>query len=118
MNSTNDCDIHFQMNQFNESTMNKIDDCINATNNGSPAPQNQAKPSTLVLKFSHSSNPCTATVSNDDDTINSPLDIYKQFGMRFMAHFSLFLFCFRMNMEKTFVDAYLISPKIRVLFTI
>lgn len=86
MNSTNDCDIHFQMNQFNESTMNKVEDCTSATNNGSAAPSNQAIPSTLVLKFSHSSNPCTATVSNDDDTINSPLDIYKQFGMRFIAH--------------------------------
>lgn len=77
MNSTNDCDINFPINQFNESTMNKVEDCTNVDNSKSPS---QTKSTTLVLKFSHSSNPCTATVSNDDDTINSPLDIYKQFG--------------------------------------
>lgn len=80
MDSTNDCDIHFPMNQFNESTINKVENCTNVANDKMPS---QTKPSTLVLKFSHSSNPCTAMVSNDDDTINSPLDIYKQFGMRF-----------------------------------
>lgn len=71
MNSINDCD----MNEYE-----KVDAYHNVADNDA---SNQNKPSTLVLQFEHSSNVCTATVSNDDETINSPLDIYKQFGMTF-----------------------------------
>lgn len=102
MNSTNDCDTHFPMNQFNESTMNKVEVCTSVANNNMPS---QTKSSTLVLKFSHSGNPCTATVSSDDNTINSPLDIYKQFGKRFFQCkplLFLFFFQFFKNLFKLF----------------
>lgn len=78
MNSTNDCDINFPMNQFNESTMNKSEDCTNDSSRASNNSQTNA--STLILQFSHTDNTCTSTASNDDETINSPLDIYRQFG--------------------------------------
>lgn len=102
MNNTNDCDINFPMNRFNECTMNNtVDDRYsnvvnsNATIMGeaaaiattaemattaTPASPSQSKPTTLVLQFSHSTNTCTATISDDNDTINSPLDIYRKFG--------------------------------------
>lgn len=75
MNSTNDCDINAPINR-GDGAMNTADNCGNDSDN---APS-QAKPTTLVLQFSHSSNFCTATVSTDEETINSPLDIYRQFG--------------------------------------
>lgn len=104
MNYTNDCDKNFPMNRFNECTMdrNKVDgSCSNVIDGNAtimreaempppPPPTtattaaavlpNQSKPNTLILQFSHSTNTCTAMVSNDDDTINSPLDIYRKFG--------------------------------------
>lgn len=91
-----DCDMNVPMNQINECTMNnKVEGrCSNVANSiataavaeiaAAAAPTvapNQNIPTTLILQFNHSTNACTATVSNDDDTINSPLDIYKQFGM-------------------------------------
>lgn len=41
-----------------------------------------APPVTLILRFNHSTNECTTVKSdsNNDSTIRSPLDIYKQFG--------------------------------------
>lgn len=99
MNYTNDCDINVPMNQFNECTMNnKVDDsCSNIVNTimgeaaaiaataematkATSASPSQCKPTTLVLQFNHSTNACTATISDDDETINSPLDIYRKFG--------------------------------------
>lgn len=70
------------MNQFNECTkINQVDDSSNATAaTATTASVSQSKPTTLVLQFSHSTNECTAMVSQDDDTINSPLDIYRKFG--------------------------------------
>lgn len=95
----NDCDINFPMNQSNECTINnKVEDsCLNVVNSNATTaavvsttattttdqPPNLYKPKTLILQFSHSTNTCTATVSNDDDIINSPLDIYTKFGMKF-----------------------------------
>lgn len=90
MNCINDCDMNFPMNRSNESTMNnKVEDsCSNVINSNvtimeeaAPITPSQNKPSTLILQFSHSTNMCTATISNDDDAINSPLDIYRKFGM-------------------------------------
>lgn len=66
MNNTNDCD------------MGMIENYHHVVSNTMP---NQNKPTTLILQFNHSDNLCTASVSTDDETINSPLDIYKQFGM-------------------------------------
>lgn len=101
MNHTNGCDINFPMNRFIECTMNnKVDDsCSNIVNSNATLmgeaaaiatvevvttataiSPSQSKPTTLVLQFSHSTNECTAIVSDDDDTINSPLDIYRKFG--------------------------------------
>lgn len=90
----NDCDMNSSMNRFNECTMNKkVEDvgCSNVvnrdatiTNDAAPITPSHNKPTTLILQFSHSTNTCTATVSNDDDTINSPLDIYRKFGMVLM----------------------------------
>lgn len=103
MNYTNDCDMNFPMNRFNECTMNNKaeNSCSNVVNSNATILKevsaketaelaetttavglSQNKPTTLVLKFNHSSNACTATVSNDD-TINSPLDIYRKFGKPF-----------------------------------
>lgn len=65
------------MNHFNESTMKKVED---ESGNNTPG---QTQPSTLILQFNHTANPCTSFISNDDETINSPLDIYRQFGKNF-----------------------------------
>lgn len=98
MNYTNDCDMNFPMNRINECTMNNtIEDTGSivvdsretiipeaaepaVTMTAATVVPSQNKPITLVLQFSHSTNTCTATLSNDDDTINSPLDIYRKFG--------------------------------------
>lgn len=79
MNNTNSgCDINFPINNFNESQMYKVDGCKNGITEVND--NNLPSQSTLVLQFSHSSNQCTATISNDADTIISPLDIYRRFG--------------------------------------
>lgn len=67
--STNDCDLRTIL-RNKEST-------INAANNGKSS---QTNAPTLILKFDHSSSEPT-TVAVDDDSIHSPLDIYRQFGM-------------------------------------
>lgn len=91
------------MNQSNERTINNqlVDDSCSkimhsnaaatttATAVTEQAP-NQNKPKTLILQFSHSTNTCTATVSNDDDVINSPLDIYRKFGKEIFESRSVF----------------------------
>lgn len=66
------------MNNFNESQMYKVEGCTNGISEVND--DNLPSQSTLVLQFSHSSNQCTATISNDEDTIISPLDIYRRFG--------------------------------------
>lgn len=100
MNSTNDCDMNFSIDHSNNGLIwspknhqksaqidgsdqifleKKANDfpCVGSQNTIDPVK------STLTLHFDHSPNTCTAMVSNDDDIINSPLDIYKKFGMVF-----------------------------------
>lgn len=79
MNSTNDCDMNFSIDHSNNGLIKEANDCPNV---GSQNTIDPVKP-TLILHFDHSPNICTAMVSNDDDIINSPLDIYKKFGMIF-----------------------------------
>lgn len=82
MNSTNDCDTNFPMNQFNDKTTKEIENCTSENLDNFP---DATKPPTLILQFNHTENPCTSFVSNDDETINSPLDIYRQFGKLFTS---------------------------------
>lgn len=77
---TNDCDINFPLNQFNESTMNEFEDCPKGSSEASNNTPGQTNSSALILEFSHTANLCTSTASSDDETINSPLDIYRHFG--------------------------------------
>lgn len=88
--STNDCDINYQMNNSHKSNTSEVEHNTSEVNDNLP---NQLRPSTLVLQFNHSANPCTATISNDE-TINSPLDIYRRFGE------ITFLFVFRCHKLK------------------
>lgn len=84
---------HCDMSANNETvnSTNKCDESVSTTaastnqnnnNNDDEIKENCNKNTgtTLQLHFSHSSNVCTSKVSDDNQTINSPLDIYKQFG--------------------------------------
>lgn len=64
--------------------VDNTNECIlpNASNNNCMEASDIPRPATLILRFSHSTNECTTVTSNsnNDSTIRSPLDIYKQFG--------------------------------------
>lgn len=55
---------------------------IDASNKDCMESSDMSRSATLFLRFSHSTNACTTATSdrNNDSTIRSPLDIYKQFG--------------------------------------
>lgn len=68
--------------QSNESTRNFSCEfnTVNQTINNPSTIQHKDGGATLLLKFKHSINDSSATVSTDNDTIASPIDIYKRFG--------------------------------------
>lgn len=82
MNSTNDCDMNFPMNQCSVTEINKVENSLTAVSNKVTGSN---KSTTIILQFDHSPNICTVTASDNNDDINNPLDIYKQFGMIFFS---------------------------------
>lgn len=75
-NKTNDSTTDLSCDDVNRVYKGQIDQNTNINQQNTTS-----TPPPLILQFRHSTNTCAAVISDDVQTINSPLDIYKHFGL-------------------------------------